>query len=200
MRASVEDMLDFKLTEAQKKLVAENTKVIGSVYHRFLGAHSTAISYDEIYGDAAIGLCRAAKIFDEELHNEGEFFPFAYSFVKWAVFNSITKRDRYYHRTTSMNKVISQNDNGDGVELGSIIAGPDEWEPLEYKILVESVYQKVECVLTDSEKEILRPWLNGVGYKEIAKKFRIAPMTVESRKRSVQKKCRAAFNAEEFFA
>ena len=200
MRTSVEDMLDFKLTEAQKKLVDENVRVIRAVFNRFIRSHSTTLSYDEIYGDAAIGLCRAAKVFDEELHNKGEFFPFAYSFVKWAVFNSIVKRNKYYQRTTSLNKVIGHNDHGEDQELESIIPGPDEWEPLEYKILVESVFQKVECVLTDCEKEIIRPWLNGVGYKEIAKKLRIAPMTVVQRRLSVQRKCRAAFSADEFFS
>jgi RNA polymerase sigma factor (sigma-70 family) len=200
MRVLVEDMLDFKLTETQKKLVVENANVIGAVFHKFIHTRYTTVNYDEIYGDAAIGLCRAAKIFEEKYHNKGNFFSFAFVFVKWAMMNSSRKRDTYYQYTTSLNEIIGQDDHGVDVELGEQIPAPDEWESLEYKILAESVYQKVEPVLTEKERKVFRPWLHGKEYMEIAKELGISPHTVVNRRTSAKKKCRAAFTADEIFS
>ncbi|WBY63691.1 hypothetical protein [Thermocaproicibacter melissae] len=201
MRTSVEDTLDFKLTKAQKKLVEDNFKVIGYVYRRIKRSYLIAVSYDEIFGDAAIGLCRAAKYFDEKRHNEGNFFPLAYRSVQFAVFNSVKKSKKYYHNTTSLNEpIFSEFGDDEEKELGSIIPAPDDWESLEYKILVESIFQRVECILSDGEKKIFRPWLNGVEYQDIAKKLRITPYSVMAMELSIQEKCRAAFRADEIFS
>ena len=85
------------------------------------------------------------------------------------------------------------------MELGSIIPAPDEWNPLEYKVLVESVYQKVEPVLTAKEKEVFRPWLHGKSSDEIARAIGVSKAAVKNRTEKARKKCRALFNPEEIF-
>jgi DNA-directed RNA polymerase specialized sigma subunit len=200
MRTLIEDQLNFKLTKEQQKLVIENANVIGAVFHKFVRKYNSTERYDEIYGDAAIGLCRAAKIFNETYNNQGSFFSFAFDFVQWAVFNSNRKRNTYYHHNASLNAIIGNDDHGDDVELGEQIPAPDEWEQLEYKILAESAYQKVEPVLTIKEKEVFWPWLHGVAYPQIAKATGVKEHTVRTRMVTAKNKCRIFFNPEEIFS
>lgn len=195
----VENQLGFKLTEAQKELIADNANVIGAVFHKIVRKYNTTVRYDEIYGDAAIGLCRAAKIFDETYHSKGSFFSFAFNFVEWAVFNSKRKRETYYYHNASLNEIIGKDDHGDDVELGELIPAPDKWESIEYKILAESIYQKLSPILTAKEKEVFRPWLRGEGVPEIATATNVKQHTVRTRMTTARKKCNAAFNADEIF-
>ncbi len=191
---SMENLTEIKLTPKQQQLVAENEKVIGVVYKKVVCKYNPTVSYDEIFGDAAIGLCKAAKIYDNNKNNTASFFTFAYQVVTWAVFDYNDKRDTYYRFNTSLNKKIFDQ------ELGELIAAPDEWESLEYKILVESVYQKVESILTAKEKEVFRPWLEGKEPKEAAREMGVSAKTVALRRMRIKKKCRDRFTADELFA
>jgi RNA polymerase sigma factor (sigma-70 family) len=197
-----EDSENIKLTKKQQKLVADNENVIGAVFQRLVRQyHFTCEEYADFYGDAAIALCRAAKIFDEKYNNNGRFFSFAFVCVNWSIFNSYMKDEKHFHRTTSLNKIIGQDDHGDDVELSEIIPSPDdEFEQLEYKILAESAYQKVEPVLGNKEKDAFRLYLLGNENPEIAITLRISQHASLCRIWRAKKKCRTCFNADEIFS
>lgn len=191
-----------KLTKEQQKLVADNEKVIGAVFQRFVRKYHPAVeSYEDLYGDAAINLCRAAKMFGEQHCSKDKFFVYAFVYVKWAMFNSYMKKERYLHRTTSLNKIIGQDDHGTDVELGETIPSPDdEYERIEYRILAESAYQKVEPVLGKKEKEAFRLWLLGNENPEIARVLGVSQHTSLCRILRAKTKCRDSFNADEIFS
>lgn len=201
MENSTEDSKNIMLTKEQQQLVADNENVIGAVFQRFVREyHSGGESYADLYGDAAINLCRAAKMFDEQYDNKDKFFVFAFVWVKWAMFGHFMKEEKYLKRTTNLNKIIGHDDHGTDVELGETIPSPDEWEQLEYKILAESVYQKVESVLGDKEKEAFRLYLLGNENPKVAIALGISQHSSLCRIWRAKKKCREVFNADEIFA
>ncbi|WP_164918963.1 MULTISPECIES: sigma-70 family RNA polymerase sigma factor [Acutalibacteraceae] len=191
------------LTNEQQQLVIENEKVIGAAFkfvaHTFY-TYKSHLKYDDIYGDAAIGLCRAAKIYGANGDHSSSFFSFAFNFVESAILNSCRKATADSNRTISLNKIVCGDEDGNDAELGSRIPAPDEWDPLEYKVLVESVCQKVEPVLSTKEKESFRLWLHGMSSDEIAKTIGVSTFAVRDRTAKARRKCRACFDPEEMFA
>lgn len=112
--------------------------------------------------------------------------------------NSCRKTTTYSNGTISLNKKVCTD--GNAPEFGDLIPAPDEWESLEYKVLVESVCQKVEPVLSANEKESFRLWLHGMSSDEIAKIIGASTIAVKNRTEKARKKCKALFNPDEMFA
>lgn len=190
------------LTKEEQQLVIDNEKVIGAVFkfvaHTFY-TYKLYLKYDDIYGDAAIGLCRAAKIYGKNGDHSSSFFSFAFDFVQCAILNSCRKATADSNRTISLNKKVCGDKDGNDAELGSRIPAPDEWDTIEYKVLVESVCQKVEPVLSTKEKESFRLWLHGMSSDEIARTIGVSTVAVKDRTAKARRKCRACFNPEELF-
>lgn len=198
----VEDSQFFKLTPKQQQLVVDNEKVIAIVYRKLIRMYSLTfpLSYDDIYGDAAIALCKAAKIYDESKYNTASFFSFAIRFVKFALNDFVEKRNTYYRHNANLNIVE---------ETVEQIPAPDEWETLEYKILIESIYQKVESVLSAGEKDVFQLWLHGISSKsmckyaasnDITRSLNITKKAANLRLMRAKTKCRAMINSNDFFA
>lgn len=194
----LQNSIENKLTLKQQQLVADNAEVIASVFKKCF-KYNTMLRYEEVYGDAAIALCKAAKDYDEGNNYNSTFFTFAFSYVKHVILHIIEKKAMLYHHNISINTIIGQDDTGKERELCDLIPAPDEWEQLEYKILVESAYQKVEPVLTAKEKEAFRPWLHGEEISNIAGVTGTNQRTLRTRIRKARIKCRTAFNADEIF-
>lgn len=197
MENITETLQYIKLTKWQQKLVTDNEVVIGAAF-KFVRKKRPTVLYDDIYGDAAIGLCRAAEIYGQNGNNTASFFSFAFTFVQSAILNSHRKAVAL-DCTTSLNEVIFRQ-NSDGIELGSQISAPDEWEQIEYKILAESLYQNVESALTVKEKESFRLMLHGMNNDEIARALGVSKTAVKDRLAKARNKCRSLFNPEDIFS
>ena len=178
-----------KLTKEQQKLVAENEYIIKYVFNKL----HTIQNYDDFYGNAAIGLCEAARNYDT---NKGvPFFAFAVPYIKFKIFKEYNKRKENF--ALSLDQIVLEEGTK---SLYSLVPAPDEWEAVEYKILVESVYQKVEHVLTDNEKVVFRRWLHGEQNSDIARSMRANRATISLRIVNARKKCRDLINPDEIFA
>lgn len=183
---------DIRLTKEQQQYVADREWLISYMYNkkfRFLKA-----PYDFYYGYAAIGLCKAAIVYDE---NKGSFFALAYLRIKSEITHAYESERKDVWTRLSLNNLVSEDDD---TEFGSIIPAPDEWEAIEYKVLVGSVYQKVEPALRDEEKEPFKLCLYGKTNKEISKILGIKYDTAKERTESAKKKCRDLFNPDEMFS
>jgi RNA polymerase sigma factor (sigma-70 family) len=190
------------LTKAQQKLVADHEYIIGDAIRKFCPGNKGK-DYENLYGDAAIGLCKAAHYYNK---NRGPFYQIAYSFVKWAIcsaFRMDYTRSQVLD-TLSLDQTFSKDpihQDDDIRTLSSLIPAPDdEWEQLEYHILVESVYQKVESVLTDQEKRAFQLWLHGENNVEIARAMGASSWMTTRQIANARKKCRALFNPDEIFS
>jgi RNA polymerase sigma factor (sigma-70 family) len=193
---SADTLQDIKLTKEQQELVAKNEWMIGYTYHH-LFKFKNSEEYEYFYGYAAIGLCQAAQLYD---NSKGRTFPsFAYDNIRWAILDARGKRNRN-ERLKTVSLDVS-DDEKDGDEFGSIIPDPNDYfEQLEYKILAESVLQRVEHVLTANEKKTFKSWLNGKSTREIAIEQGIKSQSVFSKIAKAREKCIAFFNPDEMFA
>jgi len=185
--ARIEDWQSMRLTKGQQKLVADNEIVIRVVFNKIARQYNLTEPYDNFYGDAAIYLCKAALYVDDM----NRFFAYSYTFVKWALRGVLD--DKYSQRTINVDE-----ENEELEELSSLIYVPDDkWEQVEYKILAESVYQRVEPVLTYAEKQVFQLYLYGKSIKDIAGMLGIKYGAAKKRAKMAKKKCRDLFNPED---
>ena len=182
-----------KLTIDQQQFVAENEWLIRYMFYKKFRYLKT--TYEFYYGYAAIGLCKAAIAYDK---SKGSFFSLAYLRIKSEMDQAFESEKKDIQPLLSLNNPIDDEDEPD--ELESKIPAPDEWKELEYKILVESVYQKVEHVLKQVEKEAFKLCLYGKTNKEISKMLGIKYDTAKERTSKAKKKCKELINPDEIFA
>lgn len=193
-----ENLKNIKLTKEQQQLIINNQQVIGTVYRDYVRDTFNS-NYDDYYGEAAVVLCEAAKSFTRQYDEKRGFYMYALTYLKYAIWKTQRKEYRYSSKITSLES--HEDDFGDDHDFGSVIPDPnDDFEMLEYKILVESVCQKVGKVLLPKEKELFQLWLYGFQCDEIARKLGISLRTVSSRKAEIREKCRASLNPDEMFA
>jgi RNA polymerase sigma factor (sigma-70 family) len=184
----------WQLTTAQQELVAENEYIITHVFNKL---HLYDNYADDVYGAAAIGLCEAAKFYNK--NNELPFYPVAFTYIKFKIFKEYNHKQK---EQKALGGTLSLNQPGiEGAdELESVIPAPDEWEALEYKILADSLYQKVEHVLTFKEKEVFLRWLHGETNSDIARTEGMSRASISLRILSARNKCRTFFKADEIFS
>ena len=190
------DWANVKLTKEQQKLAADNERLIGYVSYKLYHFQRNSEEYELCYGYAATGLCQAAKIYDP---SRGTFAAIACRCIKFAINDALRKRDRYRAALQPISLdaplCLDANDN-----LDLLAPAPDEIEPLEYKILCESVYQKVETFLTPMQKKAFRPWLHGEEETEIAREINTSYASVKNLIHFSKKRCIVCFNPDEIFS
>jgi RNA polymerase sigma factor (sigma-70 family) len=185
--ARIENWQSMILTKEQQKLVADNECVIRAVFKKFAREYNLTEPNDNFYGDAAIYLCKAALYVDDVNY----FFAYSYTFVKWAMPGVL--EDKYSQRTINIDE-----ENDELEELSSLIqVSDDKWDHIEYKIFAESVYQRVEPVLTPEEKEAFKLCLDGKTIKDIARILKIKYGAAKRRTRMAKKKCKDFFNPKD---
>ncbi len=186
----------IRLTKEQQQFVAEHEWLIRYMFYKYFNYPKNEELYENYYGCAAISLCEVAMIYDE---NKGSFPTFAKMRIQSSMARAFKNEKKNIQPCTSLDKLLGDDPNCD--DLASIIPDPeDKFESLEYKILVESVCQKVAPVLTDNEKEVFRLWLHGVSIDETAAIVGISTSTVTRSKREVITKCRTLFTPDDIFS
>ncbi|HCM24659.1 MAG TPA: hypothetical protein DHW78_10110 [Ruminococcaceae bacterium] len=195
------DWANVKLTKEQQKLVANYEKYIGFVCGKLYHMKKGEELEEYCYGMGALYLCHAAVLYTPAC---GVFSGYAWQYIKYGVLNA--RRKFFKHRDRcklSLDTPILSEDGSD--TFTSLIPAPDEIEPLEYRILTESVYQKVEPALIYKGKgkkqaEVFRLWLHGMREPEIAKRMKISDAYVRELICYSKKICRTYFNADEIFS
>lgn len=156
-----------QLTKAQQELVSKNHNLIYSF------AQQKKLALDDYYDLLAIGLCKAAKIFDK---NKGEFSSVAYE----CMYNEVKMYWGYISKKTSVPEEMILH--YDQVSLGIDHAHSDEGDNSGSNILyyladTTSVYDIVADntmleilinLLTEKEKIVVQFLMQGFTHKEIA--------------------------------
>ena len=150
------------MTDEQRKLVTENHNLIYS----FLNKHGFDI--EEYYDLAAIGLCRAAKTYDE---SKGAFSTYAYRAMLTDIDRDIRYRNRDKripeHLIDSYNAEVCNDDNGSSVELVNYIPSNVD---IEREVIGLYMFDRYLARLSDlSERDKLIFWLllDGYTHREI---------------------------------
>ena len=157
------------MTDEQRKLASENHNLIYSFLNRY------NFDPEEYYGLAAIGLCKAAKLYDE---SKGNFSTYAYR----SMLNNI-KHDLLYK---SRSKRIPENlidyynsefcnDNGEIIEYLSLLTSDID---IEKEVLAKIVVETYMNELTDRDRLVLRLLSDGYTHMEIGEIVGISRNTV----------------------
>ena len=185
-----------KLTKEQQQLVIDSEYIIYCVMKKY----NLTPYKDEFWDIGEIGLCKAALQWDEK--RGVPFFTLAFNYIKWEFNTEGRKEMKDLYPKMSLDQPVG-NDNSDaaGETFGSLVPDPDdEFERIEYKILVESVYQKVEHALSPKEKVAFKRWLYGENYTNIAREMGgISSRTISDHIVNARNKCKTFFNPDELF-
>lgn len=150
------------LTKEQKELVANNHNLI------YTYAHKKDISIDEYYGTLAIGLCKAAKIYDK---NKGKFSTIAYRCME----NEL----RMHWKETQKKSVIPENfvlsydatkTKEDFDNQNNFLENFPDYQSYNDMLYAVMSFEFVEK-LTDKENIIFQYLLDGLTHNEIANKL-----------------------------
>lgn len=196
MESLTEDHENRKLTKEQQQLVIDNEYIIYLVLKKY----NLTPFKEDMWDIGEIGLCKAAQHWNQK--SRFSFFTVAFDYIKWE-FNTEGRKDiKCLSPKISLDQPIdNSNPDSAGDTFGSLIPDPDdEWEHLEYRILVESVCQKVAPVLSPMEKVAFNYWLHGKKNTEIAKAMGTCYQSASDFVLVARKKCRAAFNPDEIFS
>lgn len=162
-------MKEEPLTEKQRVLAAENHNLI------YAYAHKNNILIDDYYDILAIGLCRAARSYDEK---KGAFSTYVYRCLETELYN--------HWKSTKKKSVVPENlavsydsfkqyrdSDGQSSFLESI-EDSQSYNDMMYDIMCEEFAK----MLTPKEKEVFSYLVTGFIQSDIARKLRCTKQTV----------------------
>lgn len=169
------------LTEEQRELAEKNHDLIYGY------AHKKNISIDELYGVLAIGLCKAAKIYDE---SKGRFSTLAYKCMENELntyWKSLNKKSVVPNDLTISYDFFKEYEEYNCIENYSNYC--------DYNIIINDVIlNEFVNTLTNKEKDIFNCLLNEFTHQEIACKFNCSKQNIGYCVKRIRKKARAFFN------
>lgn len=137
------------LTTEQSKLAADNERLIYFILRRL------HLSIDEYYGAAAVGLCKAARMWKPE---KSSFSSYAVTVMRNEIFMDMRKRSVH---TISIETLIK-----DTLTISDVLPAEDDIEPWEDSDIAKQMYSEIH--LTDIEKRVFDLYLQGLKQREIA--------------------------------
>lgn len=157
------------MTDEQKKLITDNHQLIYSFLHRY--------EYDpeEYYDLAAIGLCNAARLYDE---SKGAFSTYAYK----AMLNAINRELIFKSRTKRIPEhlIISYdcetcNEEGEVIDFLSLIPSTTN---IEKEVLAKVTVESYMDELNDRDRLVLVLLEQGFNTIEISKIIGVSRTTI----------------------
>ena len=155
------------LNSAQQRIVTENHNLIYSL------ANQKSINLDEYYDVLAIGLCKAAVIYDE---TKGKFSTLAYT----AMYNEYKQELRKnsaskmipQDKLLSIDVRIQSETDESSVSFADLI--PDQNVCVEDEVFNNLMCQSLDHRLKDDEKQILSMLADGMNQSDIADKLNVS--------------------------
>lgn len=137
---------NFKLTKEQQKLVEDNHNLIYSYLHK---RHLPVDSTSDFYGDAALGLCTAAHIYDASLGFK--FSVIAYKAMENEVNYTLRKINKY------INCVLLT----DELESSDKETPNDLLIDYDYFMTLKNIVNKYYNQMSDRDKQLITMYLSG---------------------------------------
>lgn len=170
------------LTPKQQKLVEDNHNLIYSL------AYKKNINLDEFYGDLAIGLCKAAIIFDER---KGRFSTLAYT----SMYNEYKMRIRRMTaaRIVPPDQILSmdiqvQSEDSDAQTTTFANLIPDEKVKIEHDVITRLTYESLSKNLKDDERIIMEMLMDGMTQSDISRHFGLSRQCTNNKIRKIRNK------------
>ena len=149
------------LTERQRELAAKNHNLI------YAYAHKKGISIDDYYDVLAIGLCNAAKAFDED---RSKFSTFAFKCMDNEM-NTASKNKKTVipnDLVVSYDSQESINNINNGLSFAETISDFKYHESIVYDMMTNEIMNS----LTKKESIIFKYLISGLTHREIASEMK----------------------------
>lgn len=169
------------LTNEQRELVEKNHNLIYGF------ASKKNLNIDDCYDILAIGLCCAAKIFDE---SKGKFSTVAYQCMQ----NELIKNWRYSQGKTKIpNNMILSYDasrvSEDFMENGSYVDVFVDNHDIDEILIAKAFKNTLFNLLNEKDRQIAEFVIQGMIYDEIATKLNCSKQMVGYRVQRIRKTC-----------
>lgn len=166
---------NMPLTDEQRELVANNHKLI------YAFGIKTKISMDEYYDILAIGLCKAAKIFNK---NRGEFSTVAYRCMQ----NELNGYWRSKQKQSCIpDDFVLSYDKDDSYSQDSLSKYLIDYNADE-SMLYDIISTEFRSALTNKEKVIYQHLLDGLTCSEIALELKCKKQSVSYHIKKIRSK------------
>ena len=167
------------LTKEQRELAAKNHNLI------YTYAYKKNISLEDYYGTLAIGLCKAAKVFDKD---KGNFSNIAFSCMENELYDywrSLQKKSSIPENLIlSYDATKEQGDSDSQINLLENISDCHANDSMMYAIILSELMGE----LTDKEKMIVWYLMSGLTHNEIAEKIECKRQSVSYHIKQIRKK------------
>lgn len=137
---------NFKLTKEQQQLVEDNHNLIYSYLHK---RHLPIDSTFDFYGDAALGLCTAAHMYNPSLGFK--FSVIAYKAMETEINNSLKRINKY------INCIL----NTENLECFEEKAENELIIDYDYFLALRNIVNKYYKQLSDRDKQLIKMYLSG---------------------------------------
>lgn len=168
-----------QLTDEQRELVTKNHNLI------YAFAHKRNISIEDYYDILAIGLCKSAKVFDQ---NKGSFSSVAFKcmenelYEQWSTTHKKSAIPNHLVLSYDAPQISWDSDNQDS--LLENICDNDAHDSMMYAIISSELMDK----LTVKEKMIVSLLKSGLTHSEIADRFNCRRQNVTYYVKQIRKK------------
>lgn len=137
---------NFKLTKEQQQLVEDNHNLIYSYLHK---RHLPIDSTFDFYGDAALGLCTAAYIYDPSLGFK--FSVIAYKSMETEINNSLKRINKYINCILDIESSEYFEEKPENVLIINY----------DYFLTLKNIVDKYYKQLSDRDKQLIKMYLSG---------------------------------------
>lgn len=128
---------------------------------------------EDVVQEGMIGLYKAIRDYDPD--REASFRSFAELCITRQVLTAVKTATRHKHGPlndyVSFSRPVAGGEDSDEREVGDVLLGPSSADPAEMVVSAERVralQAHVDEVLSDLETDVLRMWVDGSSYTEIA--------------------------------
>ncbi len=143
---------------------------------------------EDLIQEGMIGLFKAVRDFQEE--KETSFYHFAEICITRQIYSALEASNRKKHMPLNNYISFSIEDSDSGLNLDEVIANKD-MDPEQVVIrqeLFQDFEEKVKSILSKMEKEVLRLYLEGNNYIQIAQYMNKTPKSIDNAIQRIRQK------------
>lgn len=173
----------MKLNDEQRKMVEQNHNLIYSAMRNY-GIFDE--NFDEYYGAAAIGLCKAVLNYNSRTNNT--LSTFAYACINNELYSQIrasnTESNKLNNNALSYNAtyITPSGDETSGEEFMLV------QKNFEKNLVFKLLFQDTIRILDNKEREIVLLRVDGHTYQEIAQHYGISRQAISNKMKKIQAK------------
>jgi RNA polymerase sporulation-specific sigma factor len=156
---------------------------------------------EDVVQEGMIGLYKAIRDYDPD--REASFRSFAELCITRQVLTAVKAATRHKHGPlndyVSFSRPVSDDDGDDRV-LGDVLVGPSTGDPIDLVISadrVRALQAHVDEVLSDLETDVLRMWVDGSSYTEIAEVLQRQVKSIDNALQRIKRKVEVHLQARD---